>query len=142
MRTIQHYNHFHPLSPKEFQKKLNDNRYKMVKVILDWEQSGSGCGMLNNLDDDNNEEHTIYASNAIVESCLTLESKSFSNLFALFLCHWEMKFQFFTGIGGMYKLPKQIYRHWFLPMPWDYCYVQVRTTSCRILRLTTLNSLL
>ena len=26
-----------PLTLKEFQKKLNDNRYKMVKVISDWE---------------------------------------------------------------------------------------------------------
>ena len=26
-------------------KKLSDNRYKMVKVIADWERSGSGSGM-------------------------------------------------------------------------------------------------
>ena len=30
----------------------------MVKVILDWERSGSGHGMLNNLDDENNEKRT------------------------------------------------------------------------------------
>ena len=42
----------------EFQKKLNDNRYKMVKVILDWERSGSGQGMLNNLEYHNNENQS------------------------------------------------------------------------------------
>ena len=47
-----------PLTPKEFQKKLNNNRYKMVKVISDWECSGSGRGMLNDLDDENNEKRT------------------------------------------------------------------------------------
>ena len=47
-----------PLTPKEFQKKLNDNRYKMVKVISDWERSGSGRGMLNNLDDHNDEKQS------------------------------------------------------------------------------------
>ena len=30
----------------------------MVKAILDWERSGSGHGMLNNLDDHNNEKQT------------------------------------------------------------------------------------
>ena len=30
-------------------KKLIDNRYKMVKVITDWERSGSGSGMAQNL---------------------------------------------------------------------------------------------
>ena len=30
----------------------------MVKVISDWERSGSGRGMLNDLDDENNEKRT------------------------------------------------------------------------------------
>ena len=44
------------MAPEQFQK--NDNIYKMVKVISDWEQSGSGCGMLNSLDDDDNDKQT------------------------------------------------------------------------------------
>ena len=28
----------------------------MVKVIADWEHSGSGCGMINNLVDDGDEK--------------------------------------------------------------------------------------
>ena len=94
----------------------------MVKVISDWERSGSGCGMLNILDDDDKQtqeqvyefvygddknthflaliciglfhpkEHSIYTSDTIAEPCLTLESKSFSNLLALFLCCREMEF--------------------------------------------------
>ena len=41
-------------------KKLSDNQYKMVKVIVDWERSGSGSSMSRNLlqgrsnDDDDN----------------------------------------------------------------------------------------
>ena len=45
-----------PVDSKRISKKLNDNRYKIFKVILDWERSGSGCGMLNDLDDENNEK--------------------------------------------------------------------------------------
>ena len=47
---------------RTIQKKLTDNRYKMVKVIADWERSGSGRGMVKNLqsstdtDDDNNSD--------------------------------------------------------------------------------------
>ena len=52
-------------------KKLSDNQYKMVKVITDWERSGSGSGMARNLfqgqsDGDNNStgnsenQHTLY----------------------------------------------------------------------------------
>ena len=44
-----------PISPEQFQKKLSDNRYKMVKVIADWERSGSGRGMINNLVDDGDD---------------------------------------------------------------------------------------
>ena len=48
-----------PITPEQFKKKLSDNRYKMVKVIADWERSGSGSGMARNLfqgqsDDDDN----------------------------------------------------------------------------------------
>ena len=44
-----------PISPEQFQKKLSDNCYKMVKVIADWEHSGSGRGMINNLVDDSDD---------------------------------------------------------------------------------------
>ena len=37
-----------PIMAEQF-KKLSDNWYKMVKVIADWERSGSGSGMLRNL---------------------------------------------------------------------------------------------
>ena len=48
-----------PIMPQQFKKRLSDNRYKMVKVIADWERSGSGSGMARNLlqgqsDDDDN----------------------------------------------------------------------------------------
>ena len=33
---------------RTIQKKLNDNKYKMVKIIADWERSGAGTGMVNN----------------------------------------------------------------------------------------------
>ena len=38
-----------PITPEQFKKKLSDNRYKMVKVIADWERSGSGSGMARHL---------------------------------------------------------------------------------------------
>ena len=44
-----------PITPEQFQKKLSDNQYKMVKVIADWERSGSGHGMVNNLVDEGDE---------------------------------------------------------------------------------------
>ena len=44
-----------PISLEQFQKKLSDNQYKMVKVIADWERSGSGHGMINNLVDNGDD---------------------------------------------------------------------------------------
>ena len=45
-------------------KKLTDTRYNMVKVIADWERSGSGRGMVKNLqsltnndDDDTSDDN-------------------------------------------------------------------------------------
>ena len=38
-----------PITAEQFKKKLTDNRYKMVKVIADCERSGSGRGMVKNL---------------------------------------------------------------------------------------------
>ena len=49
-----------PISAEQFKKKLNDNRYKMVKVISDWERSGAGAGMVNNIVDDSNDEPAEY----------------------------------------------------------------------------------
>ena len=46
-----------PTTADQFKKKLNDNRYKMVKVIADWERSGAGAGMINNvIEGDDDEE--------------------------------------------------------------------------------------
>ena len=44
-----------PITADQFKKKQNDS---MVKVISDWERSGAGSGMVNNIvvDDDNNNE--------------------------------------------------------------------------------------
>ena len=49
-----------PIAADQFKKKLNHNRYKMVKLILDWERSGAGAGMVNNMidEDDNGQETT------------------------------------------------------------------------------------
>ena len=46
-----------PITADQFRKKLNDNRYKMVKVIADWERSGAGAGMIDNvIEGDDDEE--------------------------------------------------------------------------------------
>ena len=46
-----------PITADQFKKKLNDNRYMMVKVIADWERSGVGVGMINNvIEGDDDEE--------------------------------------------------------------------------------------
>ena len=48
-----------PITADQFKKKLNNNRYKMVKLMSDWERSGAGAGMVNNMiDDDNNSQET------------------------------------------------------------------------------------
>ena len=49
-----------PITAEQFKKKLTDNRYKMVKVIADWERSGSGRGMVKNLQGStsNNDDDT------------------------------------------------------------------------------------
>ena len=38
-----------PITAEQFKKELSDNRYKMVKVVADWERSGSGSGMARTL---------------------------------------------------------------------------------------------
>ena len=45
-----------PITPEQFKKKLHDNRYKMVKLITDWERSGVGAGMVDNHVDDNDDD--------------------------------------------------------------------------------------
>ena len=45
------------ITADQFKKNLNDNKYKMVKVILDWERSGAGAGMVNNIVDDNDNNN-------------------------------------------------------------------------------------
>ena len=44
-----------PITPEQFKKLLN-NRYKMVKMITDWERSGAGAGMVDNHMDDNDDD--------------------------------------------------------------------------------------
>ena len=41
-----------PITAEVFQRKLEDARYKMVKVIADWEKSGSGRGQVVETDSD------------------------------------------------------------------------------------------
>ena len=51
-----------PIMPEQFKKKLNNNRYKMVKIIADWERSGAGAGMVNstiNCEEDQDEDATV-----------------------------------------------------------------------------------
>ena len=45
-----------PITADQFKKKLNHNRYKMVKVIADWKRSGVGAGMINNVIEGDDEE--------------------------------------------------------------------------------------
>ena len=45
-----------PITADQFKKKLNNNRCKMVKVIADWERSGAGAGMINNVIEGDDEE--------------------------------------------------------------------------------------
>ena len=49
-----------PITAEQFKKKFTDNCYKMVKVITDWERSGSGRGMVKNLQSltNNDDEDT------------------------------------------------------------------------------------
>ena len=46
-----------PITADQFKKKLNDNRYKMVKLISDWERSGAGAGMVNDMIDEDDNSH-------------------------------------------------------------------------------------
>ena len=66
-----------PISPEQFQKKLSDNRYKMVKVIADWERSGSGRGMINNLVDDGDETEANMTEARVYEFIDGDDRKSF-----------------------------------------------------------------
>ena len=45
-----------PITAEQFKNKLNDNHYKMVKVTADWERSGAGGGMVNNIAEDEMDE--------------------------------------------------------------------------------------
>ena len=49
-----------PITAEQFKKKLTENLYKMVKVIADWERSGSGRGMVKKLQSltNNDDEDT------------------------------------------------------------------------------------
>ena len=66
-----------PISPEQFQKKLSDNRYKMVKVIADWKYSGSGRSMINNLVDDGDENEGSMTEARVYEFIDGDDRKSF-----------------------------------------------------------------
>ena len=52
-----------PITAEQFKKKLTDNCYKMVKVIADWERSGSGRGMAKNLHSSTNNDDDTSDNN-------------------------------------------------------------------------------
>ena len=52
-------------------------RYKMVKVIVDWEHSGSGHGMINNLVDDGDENDSNMTEARVYEFIDGEDRKSF-----------------------------------------------------------------
>ena len=58
-----------PITADQFKKKLNNcNRYKMVTVIEDWERSGAGAGMINNViegDDEMQLKHNAIRNDNI-----------------------------------------------------------------------------
>ena len=61
-----------PITADQFKKKLNDNRYKMVKVIADWERSGAGVGMINNViegDDEGKEDNATETQQDTQRQC-------------------------------------------------------------------------
>ena len=49
----------------------------MVKVIADWEHSGSGCGMINNLVDDGDENEGSMTEARVYEFINGDNGKSF-----------------------------------------------------------------
>ena len=49
-----------PITAEQFKKKINDNHYKMVKVIANWERSGTGAGMVNNIAEDELDEEAMH----------------------------------------------------------------------------------
>ena len=66
-----------PITLEQFRKKLSDNRYKMVKVIVDWERSGSGHGMINNLVDEGDENKGTLLEARVYEFIDGDDQKSF-----------------------------------------------------------------
>ena len=71
-------------------QKISDNRNKMVKVIVDWERSGSGCGMVNNLVDEGDENERSLSEARVYEFIDGDDQKSFLHkhpLHILYLWH-------------------------------------------------------
>ena len=56
------------ITAKQFKKKLNDNHYKMVKVIADWERSSAGAGMVNNIAEDELDEQAMQTQYEFLNS--------------------------------------------------------------------------
>ena len=57
-----------PITAEQFKKKINDNRYKMVKVIANWERSGAGAGMVNNIAEDELDKQAMQTQYEILDS--------------------------------------------------------------------------
>ena len=57
-----------PITAEQFKRKLNDNCYKMVKVIADWERSGAGAGVVNNIAEDELEEQAMQTQYEFLDS--------------------------------------------------------------------------
>ena len=45
-----------PITAEQLKKELHDNRYKMVKLVADWERSGAGAGMVSHVDDNDDDD--------------------------------------------------------------------------------------
>ena len=85
------------ITADQFKKKLNNNRYKMVKLISDWERSGAGAGMVNDMidEDDNSQETTQQYEYEFLDGD---DWKSFLHErppHVLHLWHWCTNMEFF-----------------------------------------------
>ena len=57
-----------PITAEQFKKKLNDNHYQMDKVIANWEKSGAGAGMVNNIAEDELDEQAMQTQYEFLDS--------------------------------------------------------------------------
>ena len=57
-----------PITAEQFKKNHNDNHYKMVKVIADWEISSTRAGMVNNIAEDELDEQAMQTQYEVLDS--------------------------------------------------------------------------